>query len=203
MVKNPPAYAEDTSSIPGKIPHVVRQLSHWATITETVYLRVYALQQEKWPWSEAHARQLKSSPHSLQLEKILAQQPRPRAVNKYIKCIKKKWRWKEKLFFLTLWIFRSQRKVAPSCYCWGVLAQIKPEAGIKNFKPNSTEAKGATVTIHISLIFLLSLLCVSESAEAEHKPSRTLQLCFSKTTSHFTPLSSASINIPSLLDQSR
>jgi len=69
----------------------------------------------------------------------------------------KKWRWKEKLsFFLILWM-------GPSCYCWGALAQIKPEAAIKIFKPNSTDAKVATVTVHISSIFLLSLLCVRES----------------------------------------
>ena len=53
--------------------------------------------------------------------------------------------------------------MGPSCYCWGALAQIKPEAAIKIFKPNSTDAKVATVTIHISSIFLLSLLCVRES----------------------------------------
>ena len=72
IVKNPPANAGDTSSIPGpgtKTPHALGQLSPCAT---RVPLRpgTCALQQEKPSQQEAHAPEL---------EKALAQQQRPSA----------------------------------------------------------------------------------------------------------------------------
>ena len=79
----------------GKIPHVMEQLSLWATTTEPglqslgaptaepTYPRARALKQEKPPQWEAHAPQLGSSPCSPQLENNFEQQWRPsRAKNK-------------------------------------------------------------------------------------------------------------------------
>ena len=58
----------------GKIPHAIEQLNQHATPTEPTHSKVCALQQEKPLQREAHAPQLESSLHSLQLEKACMQQ---------------------------------------------------------------------------------------------------------------------------------
>ena len=61
VVKNPPANAGHTGSIPGpgKIPHATEQLSPRVTTTEPVH---QALQQEKPPQGEARAPQQRVVP---------------------------------------------------------------------------------------------------------------------------------------------
>ena len=60
VVKNPPANAGNTDSIPGpwKIPHDMEQLSPCIPTTEPICPRAHALQQEKPPQWEAHTPQL-------------------------------------------------------------------------------------------------------------------------------------------------
>ena len=56
MVKNPPAYAEDTGSIPGlgtKIPHALEQLSPCATTPEALRPGARAPGRESPPHREA------------------------------------------------------------------------------------------------------------------------------------------------------
>ena len=57
--------------------HIQQLLSPRATAAEVCMPRAYALQQEKPPQWEAHALQLESCPHSLQLEKACAKQQKP------------------------------------------------------------------------------------------------------------------------------
>ena len=56
-----------------KIPYAMRQLSSQATASEDHSPRAHALQQEKPQQQEIHVLQLKSSPHSPQLEKACMQ----------------------------------------------------------------------------------------------------------------------------------
>ena len=64
--KNLPANAADVGWIPGPGRSHTRQLSPWATATETSHSRACAPQQEKPPQREACAPQLESSPCSMQ-----------------------------------------------------------------------------------------------------------------------------------------
>ena len=64
--KNLPANAGDVGWIPGPGRSHTRQLSPWATATETSHSRACAPQQEKPPQREACAPQLESSPCSMQ-----------------------------------------------------------------------------------------------------------------------------------------
>ena len=71
MVKNPPANAGNMDSIPGlgklRVPQGNKALL--PQLLKPKHPRVQAPQQEKPPQWEAHASQLESRPHSLQLEK--------------------------------------------------------------------------------------------------------------------------------------
>ena len=71
VVKNPPANAGDTGLIPGPGTKIPMQ-----GVTKPVYHNywVHALEPPQW---EAHARQLESSSHSLQLEKAHTQPEDP------------------------------------------------------------------------------------------------------------------------------
>ena len=62
VVKNPPANAQDTGSIPGpgKSPQAAEQLSSYVTTTEPMNPRSCALKQEIPQWD--HEEQLESSP---------------------------------------------------------------------------------------------------------------------------------------------
>ena len=84
VVKNPPANAEDTSSIPGSVRSHMQQgnFPQWVCTP-----RAHSLQQEKPPLRGVHALQLASSLHSPQLvEKAHMQQWRPSAVKTTTKC---------------------------------------------------------------------------------------------------------------------
>ena len=100
MVKNLQASSGDLGSTPGqgiKIPHVVEQLSPWATITEGYMCsRAHTLQQEKQPQWEALELQLESSCCLPQLEKSpSALQQRHRAARKNNFIFKNTYIWKE------------------------------------------------------------------------------------------------------------
>ena len=65
VVKNSPASAEDTGSIPGpgtKLLHATGQVRLYATTTEPMCPRARALQQEKSPQWEAQAPQQRVAP---------------------------------------------------------------------------------------------------------------------------------------------
>ena len=64
------------------------QLSPCARTTEPLSPRACAVQQDKTLQGEAHAPQLESSPHSLQLEKAHMQQRRCNAAKKFINFFK-------------------------------------------------------------------------------------------------------------------
>ena len=105
MIKNLPASSGDSGSTPGqgiKIPHVLEQLSPWATITEGhMCSRAHTLQQEKQPQWEALELQLESSSCLPQLEKsrsavtACALQQRHRAARKNNFIFKNTYIWKE------------------------------------------------------------------------------------------------------------
>ena len=85
MVKNLPANAGDTGLIPGlgrshmpqsNLAHEPQLLSLRATTTEACVPRARALQREATAMRSPRTA-MKSSPHSLQLEKARAQQQRP------------------------------------------------------------------------------------------------------------------------------
>ena len=92
MIKNLPANAGDTGSIPGlgtKIPDAKGQPSWSVTTTETALWSPGAKTTEahtRQSWcsatGEAHTPQLESSPHLLQREEAQAQQRRPTAATK-------------------------------------------------------------------------------------------------------------------------
>ena len=115
VVKNLPANAEDTGSIPAprRFPHDMEQPSMGATITEFVPWGLYsetteptcpragALQEEKRPQSEARAPQLETSSCLLQVEKSPCSNEDParptlKSISKFLKlftiCLfKKNW----------------------------------------------------------------------------------------------------------------
>ena len=80
VVKKPPANAGTwVRSLVLADPNAPGKLSPWATTTDAHKPRAHDLQQEKPLQWEAHALHLDSSRCSLQLEKALVQQRRPRA----------------------------------------------------------------------------------------------------------------------------
>ena len=90
MVKNLPANAGDIGSIPalrrlhmprGNEVHASKLLSLCAATTEAHTLELVLCNKKPLHW-EAHALQLKSSAHLLQLEKAYAQQWRPSTAKK-------------------------------------------------------------------------------------------------------------------------
>ena len=78
MDKNLPANAGylSSSSWSGKTPYATEQLSQCATATEAPVPRSCTPKQEKLLQWEAQAPELESSPHSPQLEKAQAKQPK-------------------------------------------------------------------------------------------------------------------------------